>query len=82
MRTVYQIGAVLSGCAGVLGLGLGLLISSVITQGSGNLTIVCVEHVLMVLVITTAVDVGFGIQAAWRAAHMDLVEALRHGWSV
>ena len=69
---------VLSGCGGILGLGLGLLVPFVITQVSGNLTIVRVQHVLLAFGISTAVGVAFGIYPAWRAATMDPVEALRH----
>jgi putative ABC transport system permease protein len=69
---------VLSGCGGVLGLGLGLLVPHVITEVSGNLTIVQVDHVLLAITISTAVGVAFGIYPAWRAATMDSVEALRH----
>ena len=69
---------VLSGCGGILGLGLGLLVPFLITQVSGNLTIVRVQHVLLAFGISTAVGVAFGIYQAWRAATMDPVEALRH----
>lgn len=69
---------VLSGCGGVLGLGLGLVVPFAITQFSGNLTIVRVEHVMLAFGISTAVGVAFGIYPAWRAANMDPVDALRH----
>jgi putative ABC transport system permease protein len=69
---------VLSGCGGILGLAIGLLIPYAITQISGNLTIVRFEHVMLAFCISTAVGVAFGIYPAWRAANMDPVDALRH----
>ncbi len=70
--------AVLSGCGGLLGVGVGLLIPQLITAFGDTLTIVRVEHVLMALGISSGVGVGFGLYPAWRAANMDPVEALRH----
>ncbi len=69
---------VLSGCGGILGLAVGLLVPFAITQISGNLTIVRFEHVMLAFCISTAVGVAFGIYPAWRAANMDPVDALRH----
>jgi putative ABC transport system permease protein len=70
--------AVLSGCGGILGVGLGLLIPQVITAVGDTLTIIRVEHVLMAFGISAGVGVSFGLYPAWRAANMDPVEALRH----
>ena len=69
---------VLSGCGGILGLALGLMVPFAITHFSGNLTIVRLEHVMLAFCISTAVGVAFGIYPAWRAANMDPVDALRH----
>ena len=69
---------VLSGCGGILGLAIGLLVPFAITQISGNLTIVRFEHVMLAFGISTAVGVAFGIYPAWRASNMDPVDALRH----
>ena len=70
--------AVLSGCGGVLGVGLGVLVPFAITAFSSNLTIIRVHHVLLACGISLAVGIGFGLYPAWRAANMDPVEALRH----
>ncbi len=70
--------AVLSGCGGVLGVGLGILIPRMITAFSGTLTIIRIEHVMMAFFISAGVGVSFGLYPAWRAANMDPVEALRH----
>jgi putative ABC transport system permease protein len=70
--------AALSSFGGVLGIGLGLLLPSVVTALSENITIVRGEHVLLAFCISSGVGVAFGIYPAWRAAAMDPVEALRH----
>ncbi|HEX5051930.1 MAG TPA: FtsX-like permease family protein, partial [Planctomycetota bacterium] len=70
--------AVLSGCGGLLGVGVGLVIPRAITLFSGNLTIVQVQHVVIAFSISVAVGIAFGLYPAWRAAQMDPVEALRH----
>jgi len=70
--------AVLSGCGGVLGVGLGLLVPAVITSSTGNLTIIRPEHVLLAFGISAGVGVVFGLYPAWRAANMDPLVALRH----
>ncbi len=69
---------VLSSCGGVLGVGLGFLIPRVITAVSDSLTIIHLQHVLVAFCISAGVGVAFGLYPAWRAAHMDPVEALRH----
>ncbi|MEO6597768.1 MAG: ABC transporter permease [Planctomycetota bacterium] len=70
--------AVLSGCGGLLGVGVGVLIPRAITWFSSNLTIVHVQHVVIAFSISVAVGIAFGLYPAWRAARMDPVEALRH----
>jgi putative ABC transport system permease protein len=71
--------AVLSGCGGILGVGLGILIPQLITTFSTDtLTIIRVEHVLLAFFISAGVGLSFGLYPAWRAANMDPVEALRH----
>ena len=69
---------VLSAFGGVLGVGLGVLIPSIITAFSGEMTIIKPEHVIMAFGISAFVGVAAGLYPAWRAANMDPVEALRH----
>ena len=70
--------AVLSGCGGILGVCLGLLVPHVISALTSNLTIVRPEHVLLSFGISAGVGVCFGLYPAWRAANMDPLTALRH----
>jgi len=69
---------VLSGCGGLLGVGIGMLVPRMITLFSSNLTIVQPQHVAIAFSISVAVGIAFGLYPAWRAAQMDPVEALRH----
>jgi putative ABC transport system permease protein len=69
---------VLSALGGIVGVGLGLLIPTVIESAFHQRTAVLVPHVLLAFCISAAVGVVFGIYPAWRAANMDPVEALRH----
>ncbi len=71
--------AVLSGIGGFAGIGLGFVIPAIARMVAGQITtIIRPEHVIMAFGISTAIGVIFGIYPAWRAAHMDPVEALRH----
>jgi len=69
---------VLSGLGGLLGVLLGIFVPAAITAFSNNLTIIRATHVALALGISAGVGVLFGLYPAWRAAHMDPVEALRH----
>jgi putative ABC transport system permease protein len=69
---------VLSCSGGLLGVGLGLAIPSLITAFSASLTIIRPEHVAIAFGISACVGISFGLYPAWRAANMDPVEALRH----
>jgi putative ABC transport system permease protein len=68
----------LSGAGGVLGVALGLLIPLLISVFADMRTIVTPWALGVAFSISALVGVVFGIYPAYRAAHMDPVEALRH----
>ncbi|MAE29399.1 MAG: ABC transporter permease [Planctomycetota bacterium] len=69
---------VLSGCGGLAGVALGLAIPMGIERFSDMRTIVTPGAPLLAFGISVATGIIFGLYPAWRAAHMDPVEALRH----
>ncbi|MEM7202011.1 MAG: ABC transporter permease [Planctomycetota bacterium] len=69
---------VLSCGGGLLGVGLGLAIPSVVEHFAELKTLVRPEHPMMAFSISALVGIVFGIYPAWRAASMDPVDALRH----
>ncbi|MCP3918766.1 MAG: ABC transporter permease [bacterium] len=69
---------VLSGCGGVAGVLLGLAIPKVVEHFADLNTIVRPAAPIFAFLISVGVGVVFGLYPAWRAAHMDPVEALRH----
>ena len=69
---------VLSVGGGLLGVGLGLVIPWWVERNYDIRTIVTPEAPLLAFMISAGIGVVFGLYPAWRAAHMDPVEALRH----
>lgn len=69
---------VLSALGGIVGVMLGIILPTVITEVFEQRTDVLPQHVALAFGISAAVGVGFGIYPAWRAANMDPVDALRH----
>ncbi|MDY0292249.1 MAG: ABC transporter permease [Desulfuromonadaceae bacterium] len=69
---------VLSSCGGALGIGLGLLLPWLITRFSGLETLVSMSSLVLALLISMGVGIGFGLYPALRAARLDPIEALRH----
>jgi putative ABC transport system permease protein len=80
-QIVYQFlieTVVLSTAGGVVGLGLGTLIPTLITDFTGMATVITLEGILLPLVISLAVGIVFGLYPAIRAAEVDPIVALRH----
>jgi putative ABC transport system permease protein len=69
---------VLSIGGGLLGVALGLLIPIAVERYAHMRTIVTPSAPLFAFAISAGIGVVFGLYPAWRAAHMDPVEALRH----
>jgi len=69
---------VLSGAGGLAGVLLGLAIPLGVERFSDMRTIVTIQAPILAFGISVGTGVVFGLYPAWRAAHMDPVEALRH----
>jgi ABC-type antimicrobial peptide transport system permease subunit len=67
----------LTGTGGVAGVVLGLLGSVLIQRYAGWATAVSPLMVLAALVLALGVGIGFGFYPAWRAAHLEPMDALR-----
>ncbi len=63
---------------GLLGIALGIVAPYLVQRFAGMRTIVTVWSLMLAFGISAAVGVVFGIYPAYRAAHMDPIEALRH----
>jgi len=69
---------VLSTIGGIAGIGLGILIPSIITYLAGMATVITLWSILLPLLISAAVGIVFGLYPAVRAADVDPIIALRH----
>jgi len=69
---------VLSAGGGLLGIALGLSIPIAVERLADMRTIVTPGAPLLAFGISAGIGIVFGLYPAWRAAHMDPVEALRH----
>ena len=69
---------VLSGCGGVAGVVVGLIIPAIVEATADMPTIVTPQAPALAFGISVGIGVIFGLYPAWRAANMDPVEALRH----
>jgi len=69
---------VLSTTGGIIGLGMGVLIPSLITHFSGMTTILTWKGVFLPLLISMTIGILFGLYPAFHAAQVDPIVALRH----
>jgi putative ABC transport system permease protein len=69
---------VLSTTGGLIGLGIGILIPSLIRYFSGMPTVVTMNGILLPLFVSMAIGIVFGIYPAMSAAKVDPIIALRH----
>jgi len=68
----------LSLCGGLLGIAMGIAVPQLVEHSFGMRTIVTTWSLLLASGISVSIGIIFGIYPAWRAAHMDPIEALRH----
>lgn len=69
---------ILSLIGGIIGLALGILLSTIIASALDIVPNLTLSSVVLVLVFSTAVGVFFGIYPARKAAKLDPIEALRY----
>ena len=69
---------VLSTSGGLIGIGLGILIPSIITYFSDMPTVITPWSIVLPLLISVAIGIIFGLYPAARAAEVDPIIALRH----
>jgi putative ABC transport system permease protein len=68
----------LSSTGGLIGIGLGVLLSILVAKKSGMPTIIQPWSPIVAFTVSVGVGLIFGTYPARRAAHMDPIEALRH----
>ena len=70
--------SVLSTIGGLIGIGLGVLIPSLITHFAGMPTVITPGSIFLPLFISAGIGIIFGLYPAIRAANVDPIVALRH----
>ncbi|WP_205847894.1 ABC transporter permease [Anaerohalosphaera lusitana] len=69
---------ILTLCGGILGMAVGSLIPILVTYFGQMRTVITPGSLVLAFGISAAVGLAFGIYPAYRAAHMDPIESLRH----
>jgi len=68
----------LSCLGGAIGIALGVMSSQVISMGAGWPVRISPASVVLAVGFAACVGIGFGFYPAWKAAHLDPIEALRY----
>ena len=69
---------VLSTIGGIVGIGIGVFIPTLITLAAGMPTVVTAVSIMLPLIISVGIGIIFGLYPAARAAEVDPIVALRH----
>ncbi|UCF79494.1 MAG: ABC transporter permease [Candidatus Eiseniibacteriota bacterium] len=68
----------LSCLGGLMGIVLGVVSSRVISAGAGWPVLISPLSIILAVAFAALVGVGFGFYPAWKASHLDPIEALRY----
>jgi putative ABC transport system permease protein len=68
----------LSCLGGAIGIGLGVVSSQMISLGAGWPVQISPVSIVLAVAFAACVGIGFGFYPAWKAAHLDPIEALRY----
>jgi len=63
---------------GLLGIALGMIVPAMVTHFGKMPTVITGQSLVLAFGISAAVGITFGLYPAYRAAHMDPIESLRH----
>lgn len=69
---------VLSCLGGALGIAIGLVGSRVISIGAGWPVVISPASIILAVAFAVLVGIGFGFYPAWKASHLNPIEALRY----
>jgi len=69
---------VLSCLGGAIGIAIGVVGSRVISMGAGWPVVISPLSIILAVVFAVLVGIGFGFYPAWKASHLNPIEALRY----